>query len=80
MIGPADFAIAEADLAADLPQPWRVTVTAALYGPFASREAIRCTGTPVFKTSFRAKGSGIYAAPPAMLDKVGLAVTPSRRS
>ena len=47
MIGPADFAIAEADLAADLPQQWRVTVTAAgtwnLDGPDSGLERVTIT-------------------------------------
>ncbi|MDQ8043985.1 MAG: sortase [Patulibacter sp.] len=44
-----------------------VTVNAALYGPFPSRDAIVCTGTPVWTGSFTAAKDGTYTT-----DKVTL--------
>lgn len=42
-----------------------------LFGPFASRAAIRCTGMPVWKGSFTAKGDGTYRTRAARLARAG---------
>lgn len=43
-----------------------------LFGPFTSRDAIRCAGAPVWRTSLSAKGDGTYRTPATRLQKVGL--------
>jgi hypothetical protein len=43
-----------------------------LFGPFASRDAIRCTGAAAWRTSFSAKGDGTYRTPATRLERVGL--------
>ena len=40
------------------------TVTAALYGPFATRAAIKCTGTAVWTGTIAATGDGTYVTQP----------------
>jgi hypothetical protein len=40
------------------------TVTAALYGPFATRAAIKCTGTAVWTGTIAAAGDGTYVTQP----------------
>ena len=40
------------------------TVQAQLYGPFATRAAIRCTGTPAWSGSISAAGDGTYVTQP----------------
>lgn len=47
------------------------TVQAALYGPFASREAIVCTGTPVWSGTVEARGDGEYQTAPVRLTVPG---------
>ncbi|HST25269.1 MAG TPA: class F sortase [Gaiellaceae bacterium] len=42
----------------------QATVAAALYGPFASRTAIVCTGTPVWTGTIAANGDGTYTTQP----------------
>lgn len=42
-----------------------------LYGPFRTRAAITCTGTPAFETSFTAHGSGTYTSSPVILTRPG---------
>jgi hypothetical protein len=48
-----------------------VTVNAALYGPFATREAIRCTGNPAWSGTVEAKGDGEYTTAPVRLTVPG---------
>lgn len=43
-----------------------------LFGPFASRDQIRCTGAPTWRTSLSAKGDGTYRTAATRLEKVGL--------
>jgi LPXTG-site transpeptidase (sortase) family protein len=49
-------------------------VQVVLYGPFAERSVIGCTGTPAGKTQFTAKGDGTYTSPPLLVHKVGFYV------
>jgi hypothetical protein len=46
-------------------------VQVALYGPFPTRGAITCSGTPYWHGSFVAKGDGTYTTAPARIDKAG---------
>jgi hypothetical protein len=48
-----------------------VPVRVELWGPFAARGAIRCTGTPYWTGSFVARGDGTYTTAPVLLDRVG---------
>ncbi|MGD9694195.1 MAG: sortase [Thermoleophilia bacterium] len=48
-----------------------VGVQAELFGPFATRAAIRCTGTPVWRGSFAAQGDGTVQTEGHTLAKVG---------
>ena len=48
-----------------------VTVQAALYGPFATREAIVCTGNPVWSGTVEAAGDGEYRTAPFTLTVPG---------
>ena len=48
-----------------------VTVKVALFGPFASKSAIRCTGTPYWRGTFSARGDGTYTTQPVEIDRVG---------
>ena len=48
-----------------------VTVRAALYGPFATREAIRCAGNPAWSGTIEAKGDGEYTTAPVRLTVPG---------
>ena len=48
-----------------------VTVKVALFGPFASECAIRCTGTPYWRGTFSARGDGTYKTQPVEIDRVG---------
>jgi hypothetical protein len=50
----------------------RIDVT--LYGPFPTRVAIGCTGTPAGTTSVTAKGDGTITSPPIRIQKVGFYV------
>ncbi len=47
------------------------TVNVALYGPYASRAAIDCSGTPVSSTSFTANGNGTYTTAKVTLPSAG---------
>jgi len=49
----------------------RVTVSAELFGPFATEGAIRCDGTPAWKGTVVATGDGTYTTPPVRLDRAG---------
>src|SRR5207244_1223280 len=51
--------------------PLTVRVEASLWGPFPTRTAIHCSGTPYWTGSFVAKGSGTYGTPPVRLEKAG---------
>jgi len=46
-------------------------VNVVLWGPFASRGAIRCTGTPFWRGTFTAKGDGTYTIAAVTLTKAG---------
>ena len=48
-----------------------VTVRAALYGPFATREAIRCAENPVWSGTVEATGDGEYTTAPVRLTVPG---------
>jgi Sortase domain len=48
-----------------------VTVKVGLFGPFASKAAIRCTGQPYWRGTFSARGDGTYETPPVEIDRVG---------
>lgn len=48
------------------------TVEVELFGPFATRNAIRCTGRPVWEGTVRANGDGTYRTTPVTIEKVGL--------
>jgi hypothetical protein len=47
------------------------TVEVQLYGPYASRSAITCTGTPLSSTSFTATGNGTYTTAKVTLPAAG---------
>ena len=49
-----------------------VDIDVELFGPFASRSAIRCTGTPLWKGTVKASGDGTVRSPNVTLPKVGL--------
>ena len=42
-----------------------------LFGPFRTRAAIRCSGTPLWKGTLTVKGDGDYATPKVRLPKAG---------
>ncbi len=46
-------------------------VNVTLWGPFATRGAIRCSGTPYWRGTFTAKGDGTYTTAPVKLGKTG---------
>ncbi|HMM48398.1 MAG TPA: hypothetical protein PKE32_02125, partial [Miltoncostaeaceae bacterium] len=48
------------------------TVEVELFGPFATRAALRCTGTPVWQGTVQANGNGTYRTAPVKIDRVGL--------
>lgn len=48
-----------------------VTVHAALYGPYPSREAMKCEEAPVWQGSFTATGDGEYVTDPVTLTTPG---------
>jgi Sortase domain len=48
-----------------------VTINAALYGPFASREAIVCTTTPVWTGTLNVSADGDYTTDPVALPQPG---------
>ncbi len=49
----------------------RVTVRVELWGPFATKSAIRCTGTPYWTGTFAANGDGTYTTEPVTIARVG---------
>lgn len=49
----------------------RVPVSAELFGPFPTMEAIRCDGTPFWRGTFVASGNGTYTTAPVRLDRAG---------
>jgi hypothetical protein len=49
----------------------RVRVQAGLWGPYASRSSITCTGAPLWSGSFVAGGDGTYRTAPVRLQRVG---------
>ena len=49
----------------------RVTVTAELHGPFATRAAIRCDTTPAWSGTFVATGDGTYTTAPFRVERAG---------
>lgn len=48
-----------------------VDVDVELFGPFATRGAMRCTGTPFWKGIVKAKGDGTVRSPAVAVTKVG---------
>jgi hypothetical protein len=48
-----------------------VPVQATLWGPFASRGAIRCSGTPFWSGTFTANGDGTYTTEAVKIDRAG---------
>ncbi len=50
---------------------FHLSVTVELFGPFASRAGISCSGTPVGTVKLTAKGDGTYETQPVTLGKVG---------
>jgi hypothetical protein len=48
-----------------------VTVKVGLFGPFASKSAIRCTGKPYWHGTFSAHRDGTYTTQPVEIDRVG---------
>ncbi|MBJ7329856.1 MAG: sortase [Solirubrobacteraceae bacterium] len=48
-----------------------VTVTAALYGPFAAADQAKCDGTPVWQGAFTASSDGTYVTEPVTLTTPG---------
>ncbi len=49
----------------------QASVAVALWGPFPTRGAIRCTGTPYWRGTLTAKGDGTYTTAPVKLARVG---------
>jgi sortase family protein len=49
----------------------QLSVQVALYGPFATRGAISCSGTPYWHGLLVTKGDGAYTTAPAKIDKAG---------
>jgi hypothetical protein len=47
------------------------TVDVELWGPFPTREAIRCEGTPLATSALTATGDGTYTSAPTTLDRAG---------
>ncbi len=47
------------------------TVNVELWGPFPTREAIACVGTPYWTGTFPANGDGTYTTAPVTLDRAG---------
>lgn len=48
------------------------TVEVELFGPFATRNAISCTGRPVWEGTVQARGDGTYRTAATTVEKVGL--------
>src|SRR5581483_4636324 len=49
----------------------QATVAASLYGPFATRAAIKCTGTAVWTGTVAANGDGTYTTQPFTVQAPG---------
>jgi LPXTG-site transpeptidase (sortase) family protein len=49
----------------------RATIQAALYGPYAARDQIKCEDTPVWTGTVEATGDGSYVTAPVKLDTPG---------
>jgi LPXTG-site transpeptidase (sortase) family protein len=49
----------------------RATIQAALYGPYAARDQIKCDDTPVWTGTVEATGDGQYVTAPVKLDTPG---------
>jgi LPXTG-site transpeptidase (sortase) family protein len=49
----------------------KATIQAALYGPYASRDAIKCDDAPVWTGTVEANGDGQYVTAPVKLDTPG---------
>ncbi len=47
------------------------SVNVSLWGPFPTKEAIVCTGTPYWTGAVTATGDGTYTTPPVTLDRAG---------
>ena len=47
------------------------TVNVELWGPFPTREAIRCDGTPLATSTLAVTGDGTYTSAPTTLDQAG---------
>ena len=47
------------------------TIQVELHGPFASRDALRCSGTPFWKGSVKADGDGTVRSPAVKLNRAG---------
>jgi hypothetical protein len=47
------------------------TVNVELWGPFTTRKAIACTGTPYATQALAVNGDGSYTTPPIRLDRAG---------
>jgi hypothetical protein len=50
---------------------WTASVAVRVHGPFATRSAIRCDGTPAWHGTFTARGAGTYTTPAATIDAPG---------
>ena len=48
-----------------------VAIDVELFGPFASRGAIRCAGTPVWRGRVVAHGDGVLRSPPVRIGRAG---------
>jgi hypothetical protein len=51
--------------------PLAAEVQATLWGPFPTRSAIHCSGTPFWSGSFDVRGTGTFSTPPVKLEKAG---------
>ena len=49
----------------------KVKVDVELWGPYSSRTAISCVGSPVWRSSFVASGDGSYETAPVRIDRAG---------
>jgi hypothetical protein len=51
--------------------PLELAIDVELFGPFATRGGVSCSGTPVWKGVVAARGNGTYRTEPATVDRVG---------
>lgn len=49
----------------------RAVVELELFGPFASREAIRCTVAPIWRGRFTVEGDGVHRSPSVEVERAG---------